>query len=61
MTKKHAGMIAVVIGIGVVVVGAAADAVGLGRSPGFGLLQAAAVAGGIILAGLGVWLLRRES
>jgi hypothetical protein len=59
MTKKRTiGLVLLIVGIAVLVVSGAADAIGLGNSPGFGYKQIVGVAAGAIAAIAGAIVIR---
>lgn len=59
-TKRIVGIVLLVVGIIVLIVSVAADAIGLGGSPGFGYKQVAGTAIGVIAAVVGGILMRRS-
>ena len=60
MTKKETiGVVLLVAGVVVLIVSVAADAIGVGRFPGFGLRQGVGAAAGAIAVFVGVILRRR--
>jgi hypothetical protein len=55
------GVIILLIGLGLLVVSLFADAVGIGDNPGFGLLQIAGTAAGVLFTALGlIYAFRRK-
>jgi hypothetical protein len=59
MTKKRTiGIVLLIVGIVVLIVSVAADAIGLGGSPGFGFRQIVGVAVGAIAAIVGAIVMR---
>lgn len=59
MTKKRTiGLVLLIVGIAVLVVSGAADAIGLGNSPGFGYKQIVGAAAGAIAAIAGAIVIR---
>ncbi len=60
MEKRTLGIVLLVVGIVVLIVSVAADAIGLGGSPGFGYKQAAGTVVGVIAAVVGAILMRRS-
>ena len=56
---KTIGRILLIVGALLLVVSLLADVVGLGRSPGFGLVQIVGSVAGLALAGAGVWRMRK--
>lgn len=59
MTKKRTiGLVLLIVGIVVLIVSVAADAIGLGGSPGFGYKQIVGVAVGAIAAIAGAIVMR---
>jgi nitrate reductase gamma subunit len=60
MSKRTIGVVVVILGMVLVIVSLAADALGIGHEPGIGLIQIlGAVAGGVVALG-GVWLVLRK-
>jgi hypothetical protein len=59
-TKKKIGIVLLIIGIVVLIVSLAADAIGLGSNPGFGYQQTAGTVAGAIVAIFGAILMRRK-
>lgn len=59
MTKKRTiGLVLLIVGIVVLVASGAADAIGLGNSPGFGYKQVVGIAAGAIAAIAGAIIVR---
>jgi hypothetical protein len=58
MEGRSVGLGLIALGLVVAVVCAAADLIGLGPNPGFGLKQISGTAAGIVIAGLGAYLAR---
>jgi len=58
--KKKIGIALLIIGIVVLIISVAADAIGLGWNPGFGYKQTAGTAAGAIAAIVGAILMRRK-
>ena len=56
--KRKIGLVLLIVGIVVLIVSVAADAIGLGRDPGFGYQQMAGTAAGAIVAIVGAILTR---
>ncbi len=59
MSGKGIGTIALVLGVLLFLVSAAADSVGIGGHPGMGWKQVLGLAGGVALAAFGMVKLRR--
>jgi hypothetical protein len=55
------GIILLIIGIIVLLLSVATDAIGIGSSPGFGTWQILGAIAGIVLAAVGAFLLRQKS
>ncbi len=60
MSPRTRGLVLLAIGVLLVVVGLAADAIGLGGHPGIGKRQVLALVVGILLLLAGVWGLRKS-
>jgi len=59
MTKKRAiGLVLLIVGIVILVASGAADAIGLGNSPGFGYKQIVGIAAGAFAAIAGAIVIR---
>ena len=58
--KKKIGIALVIGGIVFLIISVAADAIGIGRDPGFGNQQTAGTAAGAIVAIVGAILMRRK-
>jgi len=56
MSKKTAGIVALVVGTVILVVSLAIDLIGVGASPGFGPVQTAGTIVGAIVIALGLFL-----
>ena len=59
--KKKIGIALLIVGIVVLIISVAADAIGLGHDPGFGSQQTAGTAAGAIVAIVGAILMRRRA
>ena len=60
MSKRTMAMILIVLGGILLIVSLAADSLGIGGAPGIGWKQLSGAGLGVILAIVGIWLLRRE-
>lgn len=58
--KRTIGLVLLIVGIVVLIISVAADAIGLGGSTGFGYNQMAGTAVGAIVAIVGAILMRRK-
>jgi hypothetical protein len=58
--KKKIGVALLIVGIVFLIISVAADAIGVGRDPGFGYQQTAGTAAGAIVAIVGAILMRRR-
>ncbi len=58
--KRTIGLILLIVGMVVLIISVAADAIGLGSDPGFGNQQTAGTALGAIAAIIGAILMRRK-
>jgi len=56
--KKKIGLVLLIVGIVFLIISVAADAIGLGRDPGFGNQQWAGTAAGAVVAIVGAILMR---
>lgn len=59
--NKLAAVVVLVIGVGLFVIALLADVVGIGDDAGFGTQQQMGSVAGLVIAGLGYWLLSRYS
>jgi uncharacterized membrane protein len=55
MTQRTWWLVILVVGIVVTLLSVFADALGVGRTPGFGWKQSLGVLIGVVLIGLGLW------
>ena len=55
MSKRTQGIVLMVVGVMVVVLSLAADALGIGADPGIGWKQAVGALVGVIVVGVGAW------
>ena len=60
MNKQMIGWVLVIAGLVIGLIGALADALGIGGQPGFGYKQILAVVAGIIIAVVGLALARQQ-
>ncbi len=58
---RIAGIVLLIIGIIVLLPSVAADATGIGRWPGFGILQIVGAVTGIVVTAAGAYLMSRKS